>query len=64
MKKCPKCESVKISKERWHDAVTDAFSVGGSAANGQTGDLICNDCKYTSSPGSFEDKSEEEKDPE
>lgn len=61
MKECPKCSSTNISKEKWHEAVPDAFSIGGSAAYGQTGDLVCNDCGHTSSPSCFEKKNEEHK---
>jgi predicted nucleic-acid-binding Zn-ribbon protein len=53
MRTCPKCRSTNVSKEKWHDAVPNAFELGGSAALGQTGDLICNDCKYTSTPSAF-----------
>ena len=53
MNKCPKCGSSNINKEEWHDIVPNAYKIGGSAANGKTGDLVCNDCKYTSTPDSF-----------
>lgn len=56
MKQCPKCGSTSISKEEWHDAVPNAFEIGGNAALGKTGDLICNDCKFSSSPDSFKKK--------
>lgn len=57
MKTCPECGSSNISKEKWHDAVPNAFEIGGSAALGQTGDLVCNDCKFTSSPSCFKSNS-------
>ena len=60
MKQCPKCSSTNISKEKWHDAVQNAFSIGGQAAHGQTGDLVCNECKYTSSPSSFRSEGEDQ----
>lgn len=60
MRSCPKCKSTSISKERWHEAVPDAFAIGGSAAYGQTGDLVCNSCGFTSSPSSFEEKKKDE----
>ncbi|WP_447027754.1 hypothetical protein [Vibrio parahaemolyticus] len=56
MKKCPKCNSSSISKEKWHQAVPNAFELGGQSAHGQTGDLVCNDCGYTSTPSCFESK--------
>ena len=56
MKTCPECDSTSVSKEKWHDAVPNAFAIGGDAAHGQTGDLVCNECKYTSSPNMFEKK--------
>ncbi|EGQ7820066.1 Eag protein [Vibrio parahaemolyticus] len=59
MKTCPKCGSHNIEKERWHHAVKDAFEMGGDAALGQTGDLFCADCKYTSTPNEFEESSSE-----
>lgn len=61
MNECPKCGSTSISKEQWHDVVDNAFQIGGSAAHGQTGDLICNSCKYTSSRSSFEKKKSDSK---
>jgi len=53
MKTCPECGSTNIVKEKWHDAVPNAFGIGGDAALGQTGDLLCADCKYSSSPSCF-----------
>ncbi|WP_017005150.1 deoxycytidylate deaminase [Enterovibrio norvegicus] len=44
---------MNVGKEKWHDAVTSAFQIGGDAALGNTGDLICNDCGFTSSPSCF-----------
>ncbi|WP_109402667.1 hypothetical protein [Proteus terrae] len=58
MNRCPKCGSVHISKERWHDAVPNAVEIGGDAAFGKTGDLVCDNCGFTSSPDSFESKDE------
>lgn len=46
-----------VIKERWHHAVKNAFEIGGDAAHGQTGDLLCADCKYSGSPSEFERKS-------
>lgn len=54
MRACPKCKSTKISKERWHEAVPNAFAIGGDAANGKTGDLVCNSCGFTGMPSSFD----------
>lgn len=59
MRQCPKCESTRISKEKWHEAVPNAFEIGGDAALGQTGDLVCNDCGFASSPGCFQKKDAE-----
>jgi predicted nucleic-acid-binding Zn-ribbon protein len=56
MSQCPKCGSHNIQKEEWRDTVPNAVKIGGSAAFGKTGDLICIDCRYTSSPSSFEPK--------
>ncbi len=60
MRACPKCGSSRISKEKWHDAVPNAFQIGGQAALGQTGDLKCDDCGYASSPSSFEKKEKDD----
>lgn len=60
MKECPECGSSRISKEKWHEAVPNAFEIGGDAALGQTGDLKCNDCGHTSSPSCFEKKKNDE----
>ena len=59
MKQCPKCKSTLVSKEKWHEAIPDAFEIGGGAALGQTGDLVCNDCGFTSSPDCFQKKESE-----
>ncbi|ENP8456750.1 hypothetical protein ACEI25_003425 [Photobacterium damselae] len=53
MKQCPKCGSSNIHKEEWHDAVSNAFEIGGSAALGKTGDYVCMDCKYTAPSNEF-----------
>lgn len=59
MRQCPECGSTNISKEKWHEAVPNAFEIGGNAALGQTGDLKCNHCGFTSSPSCFQKKDSE-----
>jgi len=55
MRSCPKCKSIQISKELWHQVVPNAFAIGGDAAHGQTGDLVCDSCGFSGSPNSFDD---------
>ncbi len=56
MRQCPKCKSTRISTEKWHEAMPNDFKNGGIAALRKTGNLVCNDCRFTSSPRCFPKK--------
>ncbi len=46
MRSCPKCKSIQLNKELWHQVVPNAFAIGGGDAHGQAGDLVCDLCGF------------------
>ncbi len=59
MRKCPKCQSNRISKEKWKEAMPHTFKGGTVAALSKTGNLMCNECGFVSSSFCFPKKDDE-----
>lgn len=56
MRQCPRCKSIKIHKEKWREAIINDFKNCKVAGVSKTGNLMCDDCRFTSSPQCFTKK--------